>query len=180
MIATAQKYKLWPFVKLKDDTYSIPDIGLQQIWQKIVEDQREKIVFYGGEIRGLEAFLKYLKEPLNHVVFVVDIDKKEFVFMAWLNGIQRTSAFCHFCGIGKNTYRPEIGQMVLDYWKTTGVSMVAIGIIPEINETAIKLTKELGFVDLGIVPHLCYFAETRQTVGGRILFYNFKEEVQNG
>ena len=168
-----QRYQLWPYVKLDDEQWSIPDKLLEQIYQELVSEQRDKIVFYGGGIDNFEQFIKYLKTKHNHFVFVVDAEEKKFVFIAWLNNIQARSAFCHFFAMGKYTYRKEIGELVIQYWKSTNVPIVLIGIIPEINKTAIKLAKELGFVELGTIPCLCNIFYEERVAGGTVLYYLF-------
>lgn len=168
------RYQLWPYVCYEDDKFSIPDEMLAEIYRDLVESGRAGIVFYSGGISTQKDFINYLKDPKNHFVFVVDTETRQFVFMAWLNSIQGHTAYSHFSGLGNAPYRPEMGQLVIDYWGSTGVPAVLVGVIPETNKTAIKLAMNLGYEKAGIIPELCELHNAR--VGGAILYYLFGGE----
>ena len=167
------RYQLWPFVRYEDDKYSIPDAMLAEIYRDLVESGRAGIVFYMGGIVTHKDFIDYLKDPKNHFVFVVDTETRKFVFMAWLNNIQGHTAYCHFSGLGDAPYRPETGRLVVDYWGSTGVPAVLVGVIPETNRAAIKLGMNLGFERAGTIPMLCGLNQEKTRVGGVILYYLF-------
>jgi len=169
----AEKYQLWPFVKLDDGSYSIPDILLNTVYLDLLKEERVDATFYGGCIKEFEDFLSFVKDPTNYFVFVVDAENRSFVCIAWLNGVMNNSAFSHFTSIGRNSYKPQIGKLVLDYWKATGVPTVLVGITPETHKLAIRLAVNLGYKTLGVIPNLCYVERDKKSVGGIISYYLF-------
>lgn len=166
------KYQLWPFIKLDEGGYSIPDTLLYGIYKDLYESGKLGVVFYDGGVDSFEEFLKYLKNGKNHFVFVVNAETKSFVFMGWLNGVQGHIAYSHFSGIGSHTYKPEIGRKVLEYWAATGVPAVLIGIISSANDTAIRLAMNLGYKKVGEIPGLCHMKYHYKYVGGVVLYYS--------
>jgi len=173
MITATQKYQLWPFVAMENNFYSIPDAMLYKVYMDLIETGKLSVTFYSGGVVSYQDFLDYVKNPRNHFIFVIDAEKKQIIFCAWINNIEHKTAFCHFTSIGNSVYRNEIGELILDYWKSINVLTVLVGIVPVINKTAIKLAEYLGFVPLGVIPKLCYMENKQQSVGGMILYYIF-------
>ena len=138
---TTDKYQLWPFVLLENGTWSIPDKLLQQIWESITRREKNEIVFYDVPVKTFEEWGKFLKTPANHCTFVVDAERKEFCFMAWLNNIHGHVADGHFIGI--TPYKPAMGKLVLKYWSQMGLPLLIIGIMPAWNSIAIRMALSL-------------------------------------
>jgi hypothetical protein len=163
-------YQLWPFVKLENGKYSIPDYYLKNIYDSILKDGKLDAVFYDEPPMSFEGFLQYMKSPLNHVVFVINKKTNAFVFIAWLNGMQRTFAYSHFTSIGNKTYRTFIGKMVLKYWNEI-IDIQIVGITPETYTAANKVAAKIGYKAIGTVPNICFMRKENKFVGGVISYF---------
>lgn len=152
---TVERYFIWPMTKLPDGTWSLSDDMLRAVWHQLALDGYADAVFYDGSVRTADEFVGYMKLPGNAPVFVMDNENRRAVFAAWLNGITSNSAYGHFFGIGRGNYRPEMAQMVVEYWEKMGLFSVLLGVLPAMNLRAIRVALDAGFIILGVVPGLC-------------------------
>lgn len=164
-------YQLWPFVKMPDGSHSIPDRMLYPVYDSIKTDGKLEMVFYDEPAISFDKFLGYMKDPYNHVVFVIDKKNNRFVFIAWINGLERTFAYSHFTSIGEKTYSTIIGKMVLEYWTEVQPDMQILGITPETYTAANKVAAKIGYKAIGTIPGLCYIEKKKKIVGGVISYY---------
>ncbi len=169
-MSKTDKYQLWPFIKLENGDWSIPDKLLQGIWESIVAQGKNDIVFYDVAINTWEDWERFIKTPSNHFVFVVDSEAKEFCFGAWLNNLHGHIAHGHFVGIAP--YRQAMGRTVLDYWANMGMPLLILGIMPVWNKLAIRMAMSLGFKKSGIIPRYCYRGKTKDYSDGIITYYD--------
>ena len=151
----AEKYFVWPFTKLPDGSYTMPDDFLYAIWRQLVIDGNAHRVFYDGAVKTAEDFARYMKLPVNYPVFVMDAERQRVVFAAWLNGVSENAAYAHFFGLGRGSYQPEMSNMITEYWDKMNFFSVILGVLPEQNRKAIHVATDCGFQILGTVPGLC-------------------------
>ena len=164
-------YQLWPFVRMPNGTYSVPDRLLYPIYMSLVNDGKLDKVFYDEPTLSFDSFIEYLKNPANHVVFVIDKKQNNFVLIAWLNGLRRTFAYSHFTSIGEKNYKTVIGKLVLDYWTGLQPKMKIIGITPETYTAANKVARKIGYKPIGTIPGICYMAKDKKLIGGVIAYF---------
>ncbi len=168
------RYQVLPFAQLENGEYSLPDIVLAKVWLQLNEEGRAQTVFYEGGMKTLADWFEYVKRPSNYFVFIVDAEKKRIVFGAWLNKISGHIAYSHFFGLG--TYSPDMGRMVIRYWKSMGLPLILIGIIPESNDPAIRLAQNLGYKKVGTISRFCYLVDEGVFEPGVALYMDILEE----
>lgn len=150
-----EQYFIWPFTKLPEGAYTMPDEFLHAIWHQLVIDGNAHRVFYDGAVKTAEDFARYMKLPGNYPIFVMDTEKRKAVFVAWLNGVSENAAYAHFFGLGRGSYLPEMSRMVTDYWEKMNIFSVILGVLPAQNRRTIHVATDCGFQILGDVPGLC-------------------------
>lgn len=173
------RYKIWPYAKDPETgEWSIPDTVMLGVWHEMVKDGRNKTVFYSGGMASPQEWMQWVQSEFNYPLLVIDTREKKIVFVAWFNSVVDRICFAHFCGIGKGTYRPEIVDLVMEYWSAftapdgSTYFRCILGMIPETNEKAIKLAERGGFVFIGTIPGICLLAhEGDKFVGGRLGYF---------
>lgn len=153
--------QLLPYTSINGE-YTLSDTVLRGFWDQLVEDGTATIIFSDGLIDNAEDFVKYAKTNSNLPVFAF-IDKK-IVGLAWLNSISGKHAFGHFAMLkniwGKDT--TEVGKEIIKYWfALPGVNggplfEVILGLVPTVNQRAIKYIQRIGFKTLGSIPSMLY------------------------
>ncbi|MDI6741620.1 MAG: hypothetical protein QMD11_02680 [Smithella sp.] len=161
----AEKYFVWPFTKLPDGSYTMPDEFLHAIWKQLAADGNAHRVFYDGAVKTAEDFARFMKLPGNYPVFVMDPEKQKIVFAAWLNGVSANAAYAHFFGLGRGSYRPELSNMIVGYWEKMNLFSVILGVLPAQNSRAIHVAVDCGFEILGAIPGLCLKADGNVEAG---------------
>lgn len=172
-------YKIIPYLQY-DGSWSIPDSYVKKCWRKMCEKNLQKAVFYSGEVRDEESFLKCMKAEGNHPFFVF-LDK-EIACISWLNGVRHNSAVGHFCGFpcvwGKRA--KEIGEELFKIWlghkKEDGSFLfdVIIGQTPSSNRLAVRFLKQLGLKVIGEIPHIAK-DNYRNITGSMVISYRERE-----
>lgn len=168
------RYQILPYTRLENGEYSLPDVVLAKVWSQLNEEGRAEVVFYEGGVKSLKDWFEYIKRPSNYFVFVVDSERKRVVFAAWLNKLSGHIAYSHFFGLGP--YNPEMGRAVIRYWKSMGLPLLLIGIIPESNDPAIKLAQNLGYKKAGAIPRFCHLVDEGAYAPGVALYFDVLEE----
>ena len=160
------RFLIWPiFIDPETGECSVPDAILRAIWTRLWNEDKIRHLFWGGTVRTFEAFKDHLLSPLYKPCLVVDTVKQDVVFLAWLSDFGDGFAFGHFCAIGK--YQRHAGEEILKYWRELRI-LIVIGITPENNGKALKLTRILGFKEVGTIPSMCNMAYEAKRVGGTI------------
>ena len=161
-------YQLWPVVA-RDGACSVPDVILYGIWKQMVDEGKVTQVFYGGTVTCAADFLAFMKAPKNLPVLVVDEEAKKIVFLAWLNGLQATHAYGHFCSL--EPFKRHAVTTIIDYWKSLDLFNIIIGLTPETNTMALRMIGIAGFKTLGILPRLCTMAYENNSIVGGVITY---------
>lgn len=154
--------KLKPYSYLSiQEQWSLTGDQVMEFYDKLVQDNILKDIFYQGPKASREEFLLYLQSPSNLPVFV-EIDF-ELVALGWLNNLNKNYAVGHFCMLKKvwGKHSLDIGKLILTYWfslsedKETPIYDVLLGVTPRSNEKALNFITKLGFTLNGSFPHLC-------------------------
>ena len=78
----------------------IDDDLMRALYQRMVDDGTVDTVFHDGAIDNADDFMNMMKQPWNHLHLVMN--NLECVGILWLNRIERTSAYVHFCGFSSS------------------------------------------------------------------------------
>jgi hypothetical protein len=164
--------------------WSIPDSLLDQVWDQMVKEGKEKYLFWSGGITDAYQFIEWLQEERNFPMLLIEHvgDKINPVTVIWLNGIDANHALAHFCVLGG--YDPEMARETLRYWKRLKrpdgrqMFLTLLAFIPENNERAIKTVLRMGFEPVGTIPNMCTLAyENNRTVGSTLMYFDLTREV---
>ena len=174
-----------PYIYHKDG-WTLPYNTIVDIWDKMVSEGTDRIVFQSGVINSFESFMNFLQNKKNHVVTIWD-DECAIVFISWINGFAKTSANIHFNAFkkiwGKKTV--EIMLMAFKYWfelkddEDEYLFDTIMGMIPDDNQRAIEMVKRCGVHVVGVIPNYNVNVYTKKKIGATVLYIE-REEVLNG
>lgn len=149
----------------------ISDEQLEFYYSRMVEDGTLSTVFYSYSLFYFGAFREFALERGQTFFAVYEGDEPLGVF--WLDGFRGSAAYVHHCFF-KNAWgtgRPvriarDILRRVLNMTKDDGgfVFDVLRGCTPETHRLAIRLLRNIGFVEVGTVPHGAYIAALGRSV----------------
>lgn len=155
---------------------TIPDDELVEIFDRIILEGLDRIVFYSGNVRTARDFIFVMKSQNNLPVFVRD--KDGYVGFAWLNNLNGNNAMPHFCFFKgrRGELAIEAGKKILQYWfsfpgEGGPLFDVLVGMVPDFNTRAIEFVKKLGAIELGSIPKLAYNGFTQGKHGMTMLYY---------
>jgi hypothetical protein len=154
-------------------TYSVPDIILKEIWQRLCEEKKVEKVFYDGYVTDVEKWLEYVKKTDNHFVFVVNVKEKKICGGAWLKGLTTSTAMSHFFFLG--AFHIIMTEMIKQYWKSVFRNIVLIGYTPDNNGPAIKLARLMGYTKMGQIPNGVYLAYEKKYVAASISYLDLRD-----
>ena len=165
--------KLFPLPLVKTDNgLSIPAEVMVGVWQQIVAEGKQDLLFYDGSVKNLKEWIDYIYNPQNHVVLIID-NLGHIYHVCWLNKFYQGHGFVHHCSLGK--YNRNTWPTLRDYWKSMEIINTVLGVTPVTNQAAVKLLRVIGWTELGVIPGLCYLAKESRHVGGVISFYVINE-----
>jgi hypothetical protein len=172
------RYQLWPLV-VENGECNIPDQILENIWNQILVEGKMTKLFYSGHVADLEEWMKFIKNPVNHVILAVDTQENNICHVAWLNNLHDGLAWAHHCALGK--MKREACELVVEYWKAfkngngDRLFEVLVGLTPENNEPAIRFLKMMGFTIVGTIPKACHtvYEGDGGKVGGVVSYCEF-------
>lgn len=148
-----------PFVP-EGDGFNASDIFLRSLYQRTVDQNLAKIVFWEGTVESHQQFVDMMKR--NTVILSFAFAGNECVGYAWLCPVSGNYAYPHFCFFRDSwgeTSR-KLGTMFLDQWfafdDDEGGRLLDIlfGIIPKFNVWAKNYVIEIGATMVGEVPGL--------------------------
>lgn len=136
----------------------------------MVEEGAYQRVFYDGTIAP-EKFVETMQKPSNVVVFF--FDHFEPLGLAWLNGLNGSTAFAHFCGLKSARGRSvEIGRAALGYWMQNFKFLrVILGLTPSNNRLAVRFIERIGFSVMGEIPGVLFDAYQGRDVSAVLSYY---------
>ena len=165
---------LIPYLKI-EDRWTIEDPIIREMWRQMVDDNTWKTVFFKGVVNNEETFIEFMQDTKNAIV-TAWTDRP--IGIAWLNGFDVGTAYCHFCMFSNswgNGLAIKAGHEILKYWfdfKSDGVPFldVIIGILPETNTLAVKYIKKLGFNIVGTIPKYLHNSYQNRSVDSVICY----------
>jgi hypothetical protein len=177
--------KIEPYIKINNE-WTIPESDMQILFHKMKEFGLVKKVWSEGLVKNEEEFVAYFQYKQNHMVALFN-DDNAILAINWINGVNRNSAFLHFCLMpevwGSDSYK--IGDAFIRYWfnfkdKTDKPMFdVLLGKIPVTNKTAIRFMKKSGMKVIGEVPKLSWDYYRNEFVGA-VLAYAERDSFLNG
>ena len=143
--------KVRPFIYV-DGIPTMRDSDLATLFDKMVRDGTDKLVFYDGLIKDWIDFIEFIKNP-GVMMFAVYEDENP-IACGWLNNFKNKTAEAHFCVYSEAWDRSvEIGKLLIDKaMATTGVNML-VGNVPKFNQLAIDFVQNCGGFVLGELPY---------------------------
>ena len=169
---------LIPYLKI-DDIWTIEEHIVREMWKQMVADNTWKTVFSKGIVNNEDTFIEFMRDPKNAIV-TVWTDRP--LGIAWLNGFDIGTAYCHFCMFSScwGDLSIKAGHKILEYWfdfKSDGIPFlnVIIGVIPETNSLALKYIQMVGLRIAGVIPKLLYNHYERRNIGG-VICYRERED----
>jgi hypothetical protein len=158
----------WPYVKTEEG-WTIPIQVMLAVWQRMVELDRVKATFYGGQIKTDEDFITLMQSDSIVPILVVESEKPKLRALAWLSNIKNGAAYAHFCYLDR--YQQAIGDLVIGEWSKLDSLKVIIGITPESYYLALKIIERWGFQLVGKIPEICNLHYENRREGGMISYY---------
>jgi len=157
-IVTTHKYdfgrvRILPYIEV-NGARTISDEDLKDIYNRMTHEGTLTTVFYGDRVNSELEFISFFKNP-NNFIAVAFLDK-EMCGFTWINSLNETYAFMHFCFFKEfwGEKMQGIGKTSFDYFKSWGRFKVFIGMIPDFNKRAIQFAKKMGYVELGTIPEM--------------------------
>jgi hypothetical protein len=124
------------------------------------------VMFPQGSVRTADDLLAFWKHyAIAHVIE----HEGEFVWAAWLTGLQPTHAYGHFCKLGGKVPGRELVKRTLDYWWGALPLSVIVGLIPEDNRAAINLMRRSGLIVRKPIRNMIYNVHTGCKTGAVIV-----------
>jgi hypothetical protein len=158
-----------------DGMPTFADSFVRNLFNRMVEDDTAKSVFFDGSVKDPDEFLNIMKFG-NNALWIVSVDE-EISGVVWLNNFEQKRASFHFCFFsnvwGKDTV--SIGKkcvLTLLELKSNGEYDFDLltGLVPLRNEKAIKWCQEMNFEIIGRLPCSVWNAEEQKSEDG-IIFY---------
>jgi hypothetical protein len=156
------KLLLVPYCQYNGEWTLPPDI-LKFSWQKLVQEETAKVVFYDGKVKTEEEFITMCQLPDVHTHFLFREDNGDVAGIGWLNNFAGNSAHCHWvcfkCIWGRTSDRAI--RQTLKYWFSFALDEkplfdTILGIYPEDNEGIDIFAKRNGFTVIGKIPNLLH------------------------
>jgi hypothetical protein len=138
----------------------LPNKVLEVIYQRIVDAEVDKDLFFDGKITCPSEFVMHIRDPKNVACFISE--GKDIVGGGWLNGIRENSAMAHFFTLPKIWGRAsEVMAEVVEHWFNLKIGDrpaldVLIGEYPACHKRVWPFMQKLGAVRLGIIPEVMH------------------------
>lgn len=133
---------------------TVSDNDVIDIFNRMKQEGTLETVFYNGTVENENEFLAFFKNTQNFIA-IAYLDK-EICGFTWINGLNKTYAFMHFCFFKEfwGERMEGIGKTCFDYFKSWNSFKVFVGMIPDFNKRAIKFAKRMGYVEIGTIPEM--------------------------
>jgi hypothetical protein len=157
--------------------WTIDDDALLSIARAVQMEGKLSRVFLEGGVTTPEDLVEMFKKPSNLPVFA--FRDRESIGFGWLNGLAGDRAFAHFCMLEAARGREALRAMrlFLSYWMSLSaggepIFDTLLGVIPAVNERAIRFVEKCGCVRVGEIPQMMRDAYTGERVSAIILYYS--------
>lgn len=171
--------KIYPYLQV-NGSWTIPDNLMESLWHRMEAEGAAAKVFHSGSVQNVSSWIRFVKNPLNKIVTLYDLEANDVIGIGWLNNMRYNHGFFHGFGF-KNSWASKTiisGMKFLDYFfgveDPTGIETI-LSIIPEENRPARAFLKRLGFTGMGTIPKYLYSKDQGKMVGGD--FFYLEREV---
>jgi len=174
-----------PFYQKDDWTWSLSDMDLTVLFNKIVDQHALKVFFYDGAIRDAVDFINYVKNPQNRLF--LGFKDGELFMITVLNTITQRRAQGHFCSVRSDkkidlkTAGREMLIDILSIANKDGVPYfdVFYGIVPTTNKLAIRFAQMCGMKKGCVIPKFCFNYFEQKITDGQILYIVREEQDED-
>lgn len=140
-----------PFIYI-DGVPTMRDSDLVTLFDKMLRDKTDTILFYDGRILNHIDFIKFMKSPDN-MLYVV-LEDEEPIACGWFNNLKNETAEAHFCLFAEAWDKSvEVGKLLIEKAMATAELQMLVGYVPEFNQMALDFAKKCGAVELGKLPY---------------------------
>lgn len=148
---------------------------LSYVFSRLHEEKTFSTVYSDGTVSSKEEFIRDVLRP-GSLPFLVFWEGKEAAF-CWLNSIEGRTARMHFVFFRSSWGRiisRDIGRCMLEYLLSLKdehgfLFDVILGLTPQSNALAWKLSLDCGAVDVGIVPLGLFDSRIGHSVDARLV-----------
>lgn len=139
--------KMTPYTRF-DGIPTFRDSQIMELFDLMVSDGTDKVVFSDGFVTTRENFLAFSKTV---TMFIVEEDGP--IAVGWVNGVENNIGRAHFCFFSKVWGRADdIGKQFVSYViNVTGLDML-VGYTPSKNKRAVEFAIRCGSVLAGELP----------------------------
>jgi RimJ/RimL family protein N-acetyltransferase len=146
---------------LKNDTVeTFSDVELMALYDRILRESLDDVLFYDGTIETRDEFVEYMKSDKTVFVcaFRVHGESCEPAGVLWVNQFEKYTAQGHFVffkefwGTG---WPQKIGRLFCKEI-TSRMYPTLIGVVPTFNKAANHFCKEIGMHKVGTIPNMVY------------------------
>jgi hypothetical protein len=167
---------------IKDGVGTFSDEELAALYNRVLRESLDDVLFYDGEINSAEEFVAYMKNP--QVLFVCPFcfhgGTYEPVGFLWANHIDQASMQGHFVFFKDywGTEWPQKAAQLFCKELTTHMNRTLIGVIPTLNKLANRFACIVGMHKVGMIPKFVYNKKLDKAVDANI-YYITKEDFKN-
>lgn len=177
---TDTQFKLVPYAKV-DGIPTFKNSELADLYDQLVEEKLVDILLHDGSINTPEQFVQYLTEAKDNLFYVVlDTKVNQPAAIFWVNRIEQTHCYCHFCVFKKwhgSGVTVQMGRLAMAHLFSIGFHTV-MGMLPESNRAARDYLLRVGLKDVGKVPNLIWSKDKNAPVAGHLMYIT-KEDLDD-
>ena len=167
--------ELLPYTEV-DGIRTVPDSDMKRLFERTVDDDLDKIVFYEGTIQTADEFLKAMK--YGDILFYILMVDNKTVGYTWLNRFENHTARQHFC-VFKEFWGQsvDLGKRVLSIFldmkdkDENYIFDLLTGFVPAWNARAIQFSQKCGGKTHGIIPNAIWNQEQQKSEDAVFIYY---------
>jgi hypothetical protein len=152
----------------------LQDTDLATLWDNLRIEGLLPIVFYDVPNLEEDAFIKLMKQSLNHPFLIYDAYNMSSpcngqAAAFWLNNFKGSAAMFHFLFLREyNSFRYEIGAAVMEFLFRESQITSLYGFTPKPYRHVFPYMKEIGFTPVAALPggiHMYYHGKLKRCEG---------------
>jgi RimJ/RimL family protein N-acetyltransferase len=169
-------FKIVPYTKI-DGIPTFRDSDIRELYLRVERQKLRDILFHDGSIMSADDWSRYITGPGVLLFIVIRGDDKLGFF--WLNRIERTTAFIHFCAfkevwgtkIPVNSGRRAL-SLLLNMRDADGNFLwhTIMGMTPEGFRVQLRYIRRCGMKVVGTVPNLMWDHRSGKPKSGILSF----------
>ena len=159
-----------------DGVPTMRDSDITELYQRTEAAGLTRLMFNDGSLQNASEFTDYVTRSAV-IFFKITLAGNPFGYF-WLNRIESTHAYCHFCAFPKYWGDGRTVQVGIEAMKICLKEFdMVMGMLPSSNEIAINYLLKVGLHKLGRVPNLIWSESDQKSVEGTMLYIT-KEDLQ--